>query len=57
MRWYANVQIHADEIDRAIASITPDVPNLERNTVSLNDQFFYRWGITDTKRMDAPRLI
>jgi hypothetical protein len=53
IRWYANVQINADEMDRAIAAITPSIPNLERNTVALNDQFTYRWGITDTERMGA----
>jgi hypothetical protein len=53
VRWYANVQINADEIDRDIATITPSIPNLKRNTMALNDQFTYRWGITVTERMGA----
>jgi hypothetical protein len=53
MRWYANIQINADEIDRAIAEVTPHAPKLERNAKALDGQFFYRWGITDTKRMAA----
>lgn len=52
-RWYTNVQINAEEIDRALAKVTPNVPVLERNTMVLNDQFFYRYGIVDTKRVGA----
>jgi len=52
-RWYSNVQINADEIAREIALVTPFAPNLERNAVVLDDQFFYRWGITDSNGMGA----
>jgi hypothetical protein len=53
MRWYTNIQIDADEINRTLAAVTPFAPKLERNTVGLNDQFFYRWGVADTNRMAA----
>jgi len=53
MRWFTNLQINADEIDRGIASVTPFGPKLERNAATLDDQFFYRYGVTDTKRMGA----
>ncbi len=53
MRWYTNIQINADEISRTLASITPYAPKLERNANPLHEQFFYRWGITDTKNMGA----
>jgi hypothetical protein len=52
-RWFSNLQIDADEIDRSIASVIPFAPKLERNTQPLDEQFFYRWGVTDTKRMAA----
>jgi len=50
-RWYSNVM--AQEIPKEIAQIVPGMPILERNAKPLNDQFFYRWGVTDTKRMAA----
>lgn len=50
-RWYSNVT--AREIPKDIASIVPGMPILERNAKPLGDQFFYRWGVTDTKRMGA----
>lgn len=53
MRWYTNIQIDANEIDQTVAKITPYLPKFERATMELSDQFFYRWGVTDTKRMGA----
>jgi hypothetical protein len=50
-RWYSNLT--AQEIPKEIAPIVPGMPVLERNAKPLNDQFFYRWGVTDTKRMAA----
>lgn len=52
-RWYSNLQVNAGEIPRTIASVVPSLPLLERNSLNLDDQFFYRWGVTDTKRMAA----
>lgn len=53
IRWYANAQIHMDEIPRQLASVLNQFPPLIRNNTSLGDQFFYRWGIADTGQMAA----
>lgn len=50
-RWYSNLT--AREIPKEVAPIVPGMPVLERNAKPLSDQFFYRWGVTDTKRMAA----
>jgi hypothetical protein len=52
-RWYSNLQVNADEIPRTLAQVVPNMPVLERNAAPLNDQFFYRWGVTDTRAMAA----
>ena len=49
IKWYSNVQIERDEIPRSIAPILPGFPKLERSRINLDDQFFYRWGVEETK--------
>lgn len=52
-RWYSNLQVNADQIPRTLVQVVPSIPVLERNAALLNDQFFYRWGVTDAKTMAA----
>lgn len=49
IRWYTNIQIDSEEIPRTLAGVLVGFPKLERARTSLDDQFFYRWGIADTK--------
>ena len=53
IRWYTNLQIDNEEIPRELASVTNRFPRLIRSTQPLKDQFFYRWGITDDKKIAA----
>lgn len=53
IRWYANVQVQADEIPRELAGVLPHFPRLERSVRDLSDQFFYRIGIAGQDRMAA----
>ncbi len=53
VRWYSNLQIDNDEIPRELADVLMEFPRLERARNNLQDQFFYRWGISDTKSMVA----
>ena len=53
VRWYSNLQIENDEIPRELADVLVGFPKLERAKNNLQDQFFYRWAITDTKAMVA----
>lgn len=53
VRWYTNLQIEADEIPRSLASVLNQFPKLERSSRPLDDQFFYRWGISETKEVAA----
>jgi len=48
-RWYSNLQVESDAIPRGIAEVLPEFPKLSRGRVELTDQFFYRWGLADTK--------
>jgi hypothetical protein len=48
-RWYSNLQVDSDAIPRQLAEILPEFPNLIRGRVELTDQFFYRWGLADTR--------
>jgi hypothetical protein len=50
-RWYSNVQIDNNEIPRELAEVLPSMPKFERASRSLVNQFFYRVGVTDDKRM------
>jgi hypothetical protein len=49
VRWYTNLQIEADEIPRSLEPLLRGFAKLERARRVLDDQFFYRWGLTDTK--------
>lgn len=51
IRWYSNLQIENEEIPRQLADVVHNFPKLERCKTSLHDQFFYRYGITDTQRL------
>lgn len=51
VRWYSNLQIENEEIPRQLAEIVRGLPTLERCNTSLYDQFFYRYGITDTQKL------
>ena len=51
VRWYSNLQINNEEIPRALSEILPNIPTLKRAGTSLDDQFFYRWGVSDTQMM------
>ena len=51
VRWYSNIQIDNDEIPRELASVLVNFPTLKRAGTSLQDQFFYRWGVSDTLSM------
>jgi hypothetical protein len=53
IRWYSNLQIHADEIPRELAAVLNQFPPLVRNNTSLGDQFFYRIGVPDSGGMLA----
>lgn len=53
VRWFSNIQIEGDEIPRSIAPVLVGFPKLERSRMKLDDQFFYRWGIADTKTVAA----
>jgi hypothetical protein len=49
VRWFSNLQIQGEEIPRSIASVLQGFPKLKRSRMNLGDQFFYRWGIADTR--------
>lgn len=51
VRWFSNLQVEADEIPRSLADVLNRVPTLHRAKTGLEDQFFYRWGISDTGRI------
>lgn len=51
VRWFTNLQIEADEIPRSLGDVLNGFPKLERSKKLLDDQFFYRWVIADTKNM------
>lgn len=53
IRWFSNLQIENEEIPRSIAPILAGFPKLERSRIKLDDQFFYRWVVVDTKRSGA----
>jgi len=50
IRWFSNLQIHGDEIPRSLATVLNGFPKIERSRINLDNQFFYRWGIADTKK-------
>ena len=47
VRWYTNLQVSADLIPRELAKVLNQVAEVKRGNVRLDDQFFYRWGVTD----------
>jgi hypothetical protein len=49
VQWFTNIQIDNDEIPRELASVLVEFPKLERSRTKLDDQFFYRFGVPDTK--------
>jgi hypothetical protein len=51
VRWFSNLQVEADEIPRSLADYLNRVPAIHRAKTGLEDQFFYRWGISGTGRM------
>ena len=53
VRWFSNLQIEGEEIPRSIAPVLTGFPKLERARTKLDDQFFYRWGVADTKVVAA----
>lgn len=53
VRWFSNIQIDGDEIPRSIAPVLAGFPKLERSRIKLDNQFFYRWGVADTKAVAA----
>jgi hypothetical protein len=53
VRWYSNLQIQNDEVPPELAGVLVGLPTLQRAGTSLNDQFFYRWAVTDTQAMGA----
>lgn len=53
VKWYSNIQIENEEIPRELAAVLAGFPKLERARTKLDDQFFYRWGVADTKTVAA----
>jgi len=53
IRWFSNLQVDGDEIPKSIAPALRGFPKLERARTKLDDQFFYRWGVADTKTVAA----
>jgi hypothetical protein len=53
IRWYSNLQIENDEIPKGLANIVSGFPKLERCSMNLYDQFFYRYGAADNKKVAA----
>jgi hypothetical protein len=53
VRWFTNLQVEADEIPRSLATVLNGFSKLERSRMNLDDQFFYRWGIADTRNVAA----
>jgi hypothetical protein len=51
--WYSNLEIDNDEIPREFVDVLIELPKLRRSNNDLQEQFFYRWGMTDTKTMLA----
>jgi hypothetical protein len=53
VRWFSNIQLENDEIPQSLADILAGCPKLERAKTSLDEQFFYGWGVADTKALAA----
>lgn len=51
MKWFSNIQIENDEIPRDLAKLVVGFPTLSRSRTNLDRQFFYRYGISDTKQL------
>src|SRR5262245_2468298 len=49
VKWWTNLQIEAEAIPRQLASSLPGMPSLERARTNLDEQFFYRFGVSETK--------
>ncbi|MCQ8180705.1 hypothetical protein NP603_06275 [Methylomonas sp. SURF-1] len=49
--WFSNLQIEEDNIPRELADVLSSFPKLERSRINLDDQFFYRWAIANTKEI------
>lgn len=46
IRWFSNLQVESGEIPAEILRSFPGTPKLERSRQGLNDQFFYRYGLS-----------
>lgn len=51
VRWYSNLQLMNDEIPQELAGLLVNFPELRRAKSDLQDQFLYRWAVSDTGRM------
>lgn len=49
VRWFTNAEIWDENTPLEFLSFLSGVPKLERSSKVLNDQFFYRWTLTDAK--------
>ena len=49
VKWWTNLQIETEAIPRQLASLLSGVPSLERARTNLDEQFFYRFGLSETK--------
>ena len=56
LKWFANIQLENGAIPDNLMGLLGGVPELVRNTTMLNEQFFYRYVVTDTNR-DAAFLV
>lgn len=53
VRWYSNLQIHDGIIPPELGNVLPGFPKLVRANGDLSDQFFYRFGMVDSKVVGA----
>ncbi len=56
-RWFSNIQAMGKDIPDSIFQITPSRPDISRNGKSLQSQFDYGFGITDTGELGAYFVI
>ncbi len=49
VKWFTNLQLEDAEILRTLAPILPGDQVLQRARTNLDDQFFYRWVVAETK--------
>jgi hypothetical protein len=53
VKWFSNVQVEHDEIPRNLSTILNGYPKVERSKMNLDEQFFYRYAIPDSKEIAA----